>query len=329
MTRIRVGEANRVVSGARSALALPLLGAFLLAVAPSAHGNPYPGKILLTHVQPVGGSLCDGLPISSCEQITQWTSEMGVLEFDPMLDWALGDPPPECTDLWISFEWPAAWRFVGAEVCGAPQGDLELTGNRGVIHWSTTRDLPMGESVMGLARLMLDVTTPGSFLVLGFAGCEEGTYYQPYGARAGPACGDCFEVAPCSHDPLRVPRADLESLELRAPVDSTAVGRFSAHSTQADGRGTLSFTASDPWISLHAELTFPPHSAQTYRITVSAGGDHRDPGVYEGWVEMRSADCYACVPVVLTVSENTPAAAESWGSLKNRFRAAESTTPSP
>jgi hypothetical protein len=310
------------MTGVRSAIALPLLGILLPAAAPwTALANPVPPEYLLTHVQPVAGSLCDGLPIVSCTQIVQRTSAMGLLEFDPVLDWPLGGSPPECEDLWLSIEWPAAWRLVEAEICGAPQGDFEPLGNGGRIHWSTTRDLPTGESVMGMARFILDVTTPGWFRVRDFEGCGF-MLYGSYGAWAGPACGDCFRIAPCSHDDLSVPMATRDSLELRAPVDSTAVGRFSAYTTQEDGHGTISFTASEPWIALHAVLTYPPYPAQTYQVTVSASADQRAPGVYEGWVEMRSSDCYKCLPVVLTVTEHTPDAAVpvSWGSLKARFR---------
>jgi hypothetical protein len=283
----------------------------------TARGNPVYYPVLFAHVQPLGAGFCDGLPVSSCAQITQRTATMGWLEFDLIMD-GYDYLSLDRSDISITVAWPEAWGFLGVDVCGTPPGSFQRVGAGGVIRLSGYDGLPTAGRMTGLARIGLNVTTPGSFEIL----AAEGYWSSQYGAWAGPTCGDCVEIAPCDHHYLSRPTADLDILELRAPPDSTAAGTFLVHSTQADGHGTLSFIASEPWITVDAELAVLPQSPQVYEVTVSAGGGHRDPGVYEGWVEMRSDDCHACLPVILTVRDHTPPAAqpESWGSLKNRFR---------
>jgi hypothetical protein len=256
------------------------------------------------------------MPFGSCEDVRQSTELTGLLEFDLILD---GFPAMWCEER-IAVHWPSDWEFVSADVCGTELGGyFQPMGSGGRIWLPYDADgIPWGEDVMGLAKLVLNVTSPGWFEITEATNC--GWIVSP-GARAGSTCGDCVVIRPCTREDLGRPVPSLEMLELQTEAGSPASGQFRARNVRIHDYGSLSFVASETWMTLDVQTEGDPGSLD-YLVTVNTSADLTAPGVYGGTVEVRAPACHECVQVVLTVTdEGHPAAQpETWGSVKNRYR---------
>jgi hypothetical protein len=307
----------------RSLVTAPLACLLPVVAAPrTVRGNPIPGRVLFTHVQPVGTSFCAGLPISSCAQIQQRTAAMGELEFDLFLWQQESDPYLPCDSLLITVRWPASWFFVSDDVCGASSSTFTHGSGGGVLRVPSLEGSPPSLR-RGLLRVVLDVASPGWFEVLDVAGCH------PYttSVRAGLECGNC--AWPCSRGSFGLygpyfPEPDPAELELRAEAGQVATGHIDFRFEGEWPGETYEVVESEPWLTLDAQLEPPQYPGRGYKysVAVSADAGSLAPGTREGWVEARRDLCSECAHVVFTVTNYTPPAAqpETWGSLKNRFR---------
>lgn len=279
-----------------------------------ASANPSMETFILTHVQPLEDTLCGWMPFWYCTGLRESTALMGPLEFDLISR----SPELYCDELTLAVSWPADWVLVSAEVCGPGPASFEPAESGGVIRMPDLEGLAWSPGGFGMAKLVLNVTSPGWFEVTKSTDCE---WILSSGARAGSSCGDCVILDPCTHEDLGRPVADLETLELQAGAGSPASGQFRARNVRVSDYGSLSFVASENWMTLDVQTEGDPGSVD-YVVTVNTSPDLTNPGVYGGTVEVHAPACHECVQVVLTVTdEGHPAAQpETWGSVKSRYR---------
>jgi hypothetical protein len=293
-----------------------MLATMLLGAAAVARANPVINYVFYSHVQPLAGPLCYGLPIESCDELVQATRSTGPLEFD--LFSLPGDPWLEWQDTYIHLEWPSDWLYVGAEVCGASGNSFDREGNTGILRMASLDGLPESSGLLGMAQVALVVTSPGWFRIVRVEGCEGSMWTS---VRAGLECGEC--AWPCSWGwwaDYAFPNLDPTVLELQAEAGKTAVGRIRVGVVYLEPGEDFSCTSGESWLSLDVQPLPPGEYQNYYEIMVTARADSLDPGTYEGWVEARRSQCSECARVVLAVVPPTPAQPESWGAVKSRFR---------
>jgi hypothetical protein len=283
--------------------------------------NPVPNHVAYTHIHPGTGDFCSALPVTTCEEIVQVTDATGVLSFDVILRWwdALEWLYWPETDAMFTIQWPAEWQFVDASACGSGAVSVVHEGNRATFSIEHLESAPMSGELVGLCRLVLDVTSEGSISGPDWY-TPEGTYLN--GGRIS-TCGDCVYAICDGLSPVH-PALPSPVLELAADSSGTASGQFHVSSDGPEDSGDIEYTFSTtaPWITLEADLLGDPGGWPEYDVTVTADAQTLGPGVHETWIEVRSATCYECQRIVFTVPETDPPAAdeETWGSLKARFR---------
>jgi len=282
----------------------------------TARANPGTENYVLTHVQPIGDTLCGWMPFWYCTGLRQSTPLLGPLEFDLITNSPYAFCAPGGVALGV--DWPADWVFLSADVCGPGPTSFEPAEHGGIVRLPDFGGLAWSQGGLGVAKIVLDVTSPGWFEVAGVSDCE---WIVLPGARAGSNCGDCVVIDACTHQDLGRPAADPDTLELQAGAGSPASGLFEARNVRTNDNGSLSFVASENWMALDVQTIGDPGST-SYRVTVNTSPGLLGPAVYEGSVEVHAPSCYERVRVILTVTDDNPPAAipETWGSVKSRFR---------
>jgi hypothetical protein len=133
--------------------------------------NPGTIPCIFTHVQPLEDGLCGWMPFWYCTGLEQSTALIGPLEFDLISSspYALCAPG----DLAIGVHWPADWVFVSAEVCGPGPTSFERTENGGIVRLPNLEGLAWSQGGYGIAKLVLDVRSPGGSVEVHAPGCYE------------------------------------------------------------------------------------------------------------------------------------------------------------
>jgi len=268
----------------KRSIAWPPVGiAILLGATGAAWANPVPDLMFYSHVRPVEGYICVQLPIGSCDELVQSTTLTGPLEFD------------------VFVEWQPDWTFLSVDVCGAPGGSFTREGHTGILHMPSFDSLPFSSGLLGLARIILDVTSPGWFRIVRIENCN---FSEWTSVRAGLECGEC--AWPCSWGPYGLygasfPSLDPDELELRTETGKTAVGQIDVGLYDIQPGEHISYVTAESWLSLETHSIPPGYYDRSYEITVTADADSLDPGVYEGWVEVQRMRCSECARIVLTV----------------------------
>jgi hypothetical protein len=304
----------------RWTIAGPLVGlVILLGALGAALANPIPNYIIYSHVQPVGGDFCGDLPINGCSGLVQSTTLGGPLEFDLFLWQYVDDPYWPCDSLLVPLEWPPDWSFVSHDVCGTTGASFTPSSGGGVLHVPSLEGYGPNPHWRGLLRVVLDVSSPGWFKILDVGDCVVFTT----DVRAGLECGNC--AWPCTWGPFGLygasfPSLEPTELELRAETGMSAVGEIGVGLYDIQTGEHISYVSAESWLSLESRSIPPGYYDRAYEVTVTAHADSLDPGVYEGWVEVQRMRCSECARVVFTVVPSTGVQAETWGSVKNRYR---------
>ncbi len=335
----RLGRWSR---GPRSLAALLILGIPLLLFTLSiawifpVRANPLPDAMVFTHVQPYEPDFCSQTTITTCEQIVQYTTERGLMEFDIFI-YPLAHAGQPVYAFESSFgDWPADWQLLSTEICSPGEGTIEVIGRMAVLDlvWPTCPTPPPGE-VMLACRFVFDAPTyggpcfcfSGAFLT---HGCPPNTFtVDAYasGAKSGIECAYCY--TDCGFEP--VCRAVLYPDEVTVEVVQGEILQEQITSSLFGGAGCVaSYDATEPWM----ELIVEPQGSQSDLLTVTIDTAGLDPGLYSGYVRGQS-DCAGCTRVVLTVNPVSQGVSErdpedpggqgieietSWGRLKGQYR---------
>jgi hypothetical protein len=305
----------------RRTAALMLAACALACIGSGARANPAPTAIVYTHIHGGQSVFCNTLPVSACEEIVQVVDATGVLNFDMILAWG-GDLDflyAWATNLEFTVRWPEEWQFVDASACGSGALGVVHEGNGATFIIESLEGAPVNGQVLGLGRLVLNVTSEGSTSCPDWPG-HAGTVW--IGGRIS-ECGDCMEaICGVDWEPVR-PALPSPLLELAAGDSGMAVEQFHVDSDGLEHGTPISyaFSATVPWITLETALSGDP-TYPDYDVTVTADARTLEPGVHEAWIEVQSETCYECEKIVFTVPETDPPAAdpETWGSMKTKFR---------
>ena len=144
----------------RVRIAVVMLAGLALAADP-ALANPIPANGVFVHVQPLASDFCTNNPITSCEDVVQFTTETGLLEFDLFLFSAFPDVP--VYRFQTNLHWPAGWVLTGWEICGGGDGVFSPTGDGAFVDITWAHCPPFDGDHFLIARVVLEVSGPGQF----------------------------------------------------------------------------------------------------------------------------------------------------------------------
>jgi hypothetical protein len=319
---IHVERVERAAPRRRRVAALMLAACTLACVGIAALANPGPSGLVFTHIHAGEGGFCSALPVSTCEDLVQVSDATGILCFDMILPWWWDDFEwlyGAVTNLEFTVQWPAEWQFVQASACGSGAVGVIHRGNGATFWIENLEGAPVNGQLLGLGRLVLNVTSEGS------TSCPDWPYPEGIAWVGGriSECGNCMEAICTDWEPIR-PALPSPVLELAAGDSGMASGQFHVDCEGMEGGGSptaFAFDTTEPWITLQAVSVGSSYHPE-YDVTVTANAQALSPGVHEAWVEVQVPYCYECERIVFTVPETDPPATipETWGSLKSKFR---------
>jgi hypothetical protein len=309
-----------MVSPQRGHWAVLLAACALASIGSAALANPGPEGVVYAHIHGGAGDFCSAVPVATCEEIVQVADATGVLSFDLILSWGSElEYLYTVTNAEFTIQWPPEWQFVDASVCGLGATSVVQEGDAASFSIENLEGCPVNGQLVGLGRLVLNVTSEGSLWCQDYNFPEVGIGWS--GGRIS-ACGNCVHGVCGDYSPVR-PALPSPVLDLTADSSGTASGVFRVESDGSEHGNPLEYTFSStaPWITIEP-ISIDDPDYPRYDVTVTADDGTLEPGVHETWIEVQSATCYECERIIFTVPETDPPAAdeETWGSLKTRFR---------
>jgi hypothetical protein len=279
---------------ALAALTIALIVAF------PAHANPVTEFVVFVHIQQPDPDQCENNPITSCEDIVQYTTEMGVLEFDLYIWTYLSEPPMHSLE--AALVWPQSWEFLEWEVCNLGQAEFELTSTGANVSMAWEHCPPMENNLFLAARFVLDVTCEGYFtrddwMVWSYCPPEDWSSMFWRG-HAGVQCS--YNYLPCDWEFVCSPsfhglnELHLEVLQGESVQESLELGSCDCDQELLDIHDT------ERWMALEVEWLSSWEGIVT--LTVDTSG--LEVGSYEGWVVADGSGqggFVSCVKVYLDV----------------------------
>lgn len=284
--------------------------------------NPLPPAATFIHVQPFNAGDDPTERIVSCEEIQQYTSQTGAMEFDLFIK-SFGEWLEDLTSFSGTVTLPADWTLTGYEVASGGTGTV--SGVTGEFDLDFTYPGSVSGEVLPVVRLFVHAPGYGqlhssvAFLNAGgYDMAAEGGY-----ATAGVWCDYCytdcdFSMHQCT---VQFESGQPVTLELDAGTSTQVVlpattGSVSLCSVQVEDNAD--------WMQ-----TSCAHGEEYWQVNVTVDVDAAGlaPGVYEGWVKLES-DCAACRTVELTVLPPTSVpdpdlAPASWSTIKALYGSRE------
>ncbi len=319
---------RRTARLALSGLALAVL------LVPGSWANPLPGMMgLFIHVQPVNENYCVENPITACEQIQQYTTETGLVEFDIYgVDFALG-PEGIVYEICATLDWSPAWSFVDWEPCQDGVGTLEVNGSGGQLCVTWEQCPTIGTAPFLIARVLLNVDGFGELIIppvyddyitIDCPPYEWDDLVFGHRAQAGVECAYCYTN--CNLTTPQSPRLSEHDLALEAQQGETAVAVIPGEMLGVSGPIPFDVEGTEPWLTGELQWTV----STLFEITVTADAGAMLPGTYECWLRAE-AQCADCARISFTVlpfpqgveEEPQPQPDEqpaSWGRIKDRYR---------
>ncbi len=280
----------------------------------SASANVAPEASIFVHVQSVDPDYCATCPITSCEQIEQYSPLLGQLEFDLFYHTMFEIGQPE--ELYLVVELPEDWSYVGFERCVPGYGGAEVSGNVIEILLMPTIDLGSFDLV---GRLVLEAPDFGRLRhVDGYVITDDAVehFLFGFGGEAGRECGTC--IVSCDNDYYCSPGLNPDELDLEVAAGSTTTAVLMGYAQNpTSGPCAADFMVSEPW---WMEIEVLELELGTYEITLTIDAAELSPGDYQGWIENSTADCSRCAEVEVFVTEEVPIRARTWGYLKGLYR---------
>lgn len=289
--------------------------------------NPLPAAMVFTHVQEVNPLFCEQCPIEYCDQIQQYATLTGPVEFDLFV---FTGGYVAVHDLALNLQWPVEWTLVDWAVCQEGEGILEAQDNQAdfALTWPQCPEFPT--EVFLAARLVFNVTGFGTLQVRDgtpgiYIGCPpDGFWDWPMcsGGQAGVECSYCY--ASCDLSLVCRPNLTPGVLDLEAEQ-----GTLIEEHLDVEFNGefcTGSYSATEPWIYLDVSFLGPGQD----ELTVTIDTNTLAPGEYYAWIRGES-HCVGCTRVLLNVlpaMQSVPEDpclppsrdAETWGRVKALYR---------
>ncbi len=279
----------------------------------SASANIAPEATIFVHVQSVDPDYCATCPITTCEEIEQYSPLVGQLEFDLFYHTMFEIGRPE--ELFLVIELPEEWSYVGFEHCIPGDWDVVVNGNVVEILMMPMIDLGSFDLV---GRLVLDAPDFGHLQhLIGHVITDEGGEHYLFGAggEAGRACGTC--IVSCENDYYCSPVLSPDELDLEVAAGSTTTASLMGHALNpTSGPCAAEFAASEPWM----EVDVLELELGTYELTLTIDAAELSPGDYVGWIENTTSDCSRCAEIEVFVTDGVPIRARTWGYLKGLYR---------
>ena len=303
-------QASHAKSNLRGVGTLRTLGLPSLVVA-----NPLPDAAIFTHVQTQDPNFCTNHGVASCEDITQITTETGLLEFGLFFQPVSGLSEPIEG---VAFEatWPEGWSYRAIDVCCGTYSSA-LTGNEIVVTITTDPGYQMNEFFV-IANITLDVATAGRFAVTSAEVILEdigSMWIDAIPAWAGVPCGNCTQ--PCDYEDACLARAEVDFLEMSATQGSQAQTVFRGWASGFSTLCDVAFESPSEFLSVEFEFS----AMGGYDVTVTADATGLALGYHFGYVRAyTSGGCEMCIPVYFTVTPGTPTQRTTWGGIKGVFR---------
>jgi hypothetical protein len=266
--------------------------------------NPLPSGLIFVHVQPPVENFCEIDPITTCEEIVQYTDATGVLEFDLyiMVPFAI---PMTYYGLETALEWPAGWVLLGWEPCHGGEGWFDPIGSGGNLNiiWA---NCPQTENEVFLAaRFIMDVTGYGKFGTSGYGDatvtfdCPPDDYSEIIfmtSAEAGVVCSYCY--APCDFSSACRPVPDPAELHLTIVQGESSESQIHV---PVQGGGLMSpcmpsfVTTADYMTVTYEELGW-----NDYMVTLTVNTEGLATGFHQAWFRAEDT-CVGCTEVIVEV----------------------------
>ena len=301
----------------------------------TAGANPLPEGAFMVHVQQPAATSCASWPATTCEEITQYTSASGLLEFDLYLyPLAYGELPVNTAV--FECAWPPDWGFVDAELCGGALGSIDPGGATALISATWPDCPPVVDGLFLVGRVLLDVTNHGSFI----AYCDTGSelvfgcppeiateWFLEGRAEAGVTCS--YRFVDCLFQGVCQPEVEPQAVVLEAPAGGSAQAVVTAYIHGMHGLEPchgLMFETTVPWLDYSTEWVAGDECAVTLTVDASA----LEPGDYSGWLRAIN-ETVACTHISLEVlgAQGVPdpelpptedSREVSWGRVKTLYR---------
>lgn len=303
---------------ARLGFRLALAVLWTLALPGAASANPLPEAAVFVHVQqPDPGSP----PLGECDQIVQYTSATGELEFDLYLKCFVCEPGVPLWGASVEFEWDSDWTWLGYELPEGATGSVAVNGDQALAQISWPDCPPLEAEVTLLLRCFLAVTGSGDFGMAGAPtmaeiGCPPSST-QFFGlvlpARAGMVCAYCWTACDFGH--VCCPSTPTPLLTLAVPQGEPILETLNYNVWGGTWPCPLEASGSEAWMGVSTVST----GEGTYQVTLNVDTSTLAPGHYTGWVRGES-EGVACTRVELDVLLPTGVSAgsldPSWGGVK-------------
>jgi hypothetical protein len=319
-----------------------LLIANFAAPTTSALANPLPEGLIMIHVQPISLDPYAQNPINNCDDIVQYTTDVGRLEFDLFFYPAAYGPETTTYSMEAVVEWSDTWSVLDWIFFEGGEGTVDISGNQADIAVTWPSCPGMNGDIFHAARFIVDVVGHGHFGQINWfdcfvdIGCPPDAFTtQPFmtSAEAGVVCSYCY--TPCDFSSPCHPFPDPTVLDL--VVNQGGSVQSDIQVTVGGGplgwSCTTFFLGSEEWMDVAAENL----GWNNWTLTLTVDASELAPGFYEGWVRMED-HCVGCTKVNLTVlpatsvpdEDNRPEnggltsdpqpLATTWGSLKSLYR---------
>jgi len=317
---------------ARPALLLAaagFLGLVCGGVPAPAPANPLPEAMMFVHVHPPDAGFCTDHDITSCEDIVQYTSLSGELEFDVFLVFAVGDPGLPVHHVSLPLEMTTGWSLLGWEFCQEGVGMVTDLGDHLLMEADWPGCPPFTGDPLLLVRLRIDVAgfgqlaqdyTQETHLVMG---CPPAWDMWPLLAagQAGVECSHCYQ--PCSGTTPCRPVPATNRVQLTGEVGDLLEADlpFQVFGDEFFYQCPLVAVPSADWLQAAAVHL----DGIDWNVHLTVDTAQLAPGFHRCWLR-GEADCTGCAEVLLqlqpslsSVPDHPAESRQSWGGLKNLY----------
>ncbi len=300
------------------ALAVSLL--FLGMAALPAAANPVPGPFVWINVHSWDPNYCVQNPITSCTQITQYSTAQGTVEFDLFVD--SNDFQYPMTDFWYDTNWPDAWQYVGYESCTGGTVQETPYPDHATVHVTYNPPLQPNGEIRLIGRIRMSVSGFGELKFMNIGYDPLGNAF-PSDAMAGVQncwcavdCQSLLQECGAALNPTVLPINVLQGQKAEGDIDAWLRSDPNGHVCNE------TFTIDVPWISLNVlqGINGPTERLVVLKVDASnlAVGDYQAQFIAE-------STCHDCATVIVHVLENTAAPEPTsrmvnWGVIKHQYR---------
>ncbi|MCP4545732.1 MAG: hypothetical protein GY835_04585 [bacterium] len=296
------------------------LALILLLMLPlSAVANPLPDGLLFTHVQPANPGEIPS--ITSCDEIIQYTTATGEMEFDIYLKSFLYEEYLEVGNARMELEWPATWTLQSFDI---PYGGTcvpDVSGNHVVLDIDFANcSAATGNEVLLLARCFITVDGPGILMSPAtntVSVCNPEYEMELFGSvpgHAGVVCDYYYES--CTLDHLCRPTTTVDELDLIVVSgESTSASIPYRVSTVYPGDCGATVEGSEEWMTVTMSGI---QEWGDFNLLLNVDTEGLDPGNYSGWVSASSAG-RACTWIDLEVLPLIAAEEKTWSAIKAEY----------